>query len=56
MIKEAFAQFPHIWLTCLGLLIFLSVFIAVLIRVFRHSHRELYKNLSELPLQEEGHR
>lgn len=56
MIKEALAQFPHIWLSCIGLLIFLTVFLAVLFRVNCQSQRKLYEKISELPLEEEKSR
>ena len=53
MIQEVLSHFPHIWVTCLGLLIFLSLFIVILFRLFLRSHRALYQQISHLPLQEE---
>jgi cbb3-type cytochrome oxidase subunit 3 len=41
------------WLSSLGLLIFLSVFIGALIWVYRRGSAEVYQGLSRLPLESE---
>jgi hypothetical protein len=56
MIQEFLANFSALWLICLGLLIFLTVFLAILSRVLKKSQSGLYQRLSRLPLQEEENR
>jgi cbb3-type cytochrome oxidase subunit 3 len=58
MKAEILSRFPHIWLSCIGLLLFVGVFLGALGWVFRKGSREFYSALSRGPLelkqQEEG--
>jgi cbb3-type cytochrome oxidase subunit 3 len=46
MLSKVASQFPLIWLTCIGLLIFMSVFLGVLAWVFRKGSHEFYQALA----------
>lgn len=47
------SQFPMIYLTCAGLLIFFGFFIGVLAWVFRKGGREVYDRIAPMPLRED---
>lgn len=51
MKAEALSKFPHIWLTCLGLLLFFGVFMGALAWVFRRGSVDFYAKLSASPLE-----
>lgn len=53
--KEALAHFPHIWLTCGGLLIFFSIFVGSLLWVCRPKAKKLYAYVQDLPFQGDAH-
>ncbi|MDP7321369.1 MAG: cbb3-type cytochrome c oxidase subunit 3 [Bacteriovoracaceae bacterium] len=42
------------WLPSLALILFLTVFIIMLVMIFRKGSKELYAAQSALPLEEEG--
>ncbi|MBI3556274.1 MAG: cytochrome-c oxidase, cbb3-type subunit I [Deltaproteobacteria bacterium] len=56
MNAQALCHFPMTWLTCIAMLIFLSVFVTMFIRVFMKANSELYKRMERLPLAEEEDR
>lgn len=56
MKSQVLSHFPMPWLTCVALLIFVSVFALILLRVFRRSNAALYRQLECMPLFEEGDR
>jgi cbb3-type cytochrome oxidase subunit 3 len=47
MLSQVASKFPMIWLTCLGMLIFLGVFLGVVAWVFRRGSTELYQHIAE---------
>jgi cbb3-type cytochrome oxidase subunit 3 len=49
MLSQVASKFPMIWLTCLGLLIFLGVFLGVLAWVYRRGSTELYQQIADAP-------
>lgn len=49
--RDALAQFPHIWLTCIGLILFLSVFLGSILWVFRPKTEKLYTYVADIPFQ-----
>ncbi len=55
MLSQVASKFPMIWLTCLGLLIFLGVFLGVVAWVFRRGSTELYQQLAGAPLDADRH-
>jgi len=50
MLSQVASKFPMIWLTCIGLLIFLGVFLGVLAWVFRKGSEEVYAKAALFPL------
>jgi cbb3-type cytochrome oxidase subunit 3 len=50
MMARTLAHFQYTQLTCLGLVIFLSVFISVLFWVFRPESQKIYDQLKLVPL------
>ena len=46
MLSKVASQFPMIWLTCIGLLIFFSVFLGILAWVFRKGSQNFYQSLA----------
>lgn len=42
------------WFTCVGLVLFMLVFIGALFWVFRKESRSVYERLSHLPLETDG--
>jgi cbb3-type cytochrome oxidase subunit 3 len=53
MLSQAVSTFPMVWMTCIGLLLFMGVFIGVLAWVHRRGSAELYQKLAAAPLAEE---
>jgi len=53
MLSEALRQFPTPWLTGIGLLIFASVFIGVVLFSFRRGGKAIYQEAAQLPFIEE---
>lgn len=41
------------WLTCIGLLLFLGVFVGALVWITRRERTDLYQSMALLPLTEE---
>lgn len=56
MNAQVLSHFPMPWLTCIALVLFLSVFISAVVRTFARSKGELYGRIGALPLSEEGER
>jgi cbb3-type cytochrome oxidase subunit 3 len=54
MMAQALAKFPMAWLSCIGLLLFLGVFIGALLWANRKGSGDIYKRMSEMPLDSEG--
>lgn len=57
MMAQAVKHFPHVWMTCIALVLFLGVFAGVLTWIFRRNSRPFYEKLSRAPLaadEEEG--
>ncbi len=54
MIQQVLRNFPHIWLTVLGLVLFFSVFIGALLWINRRSAAALYQEVERYPLEERG--
>lgn len=55
MKAEVLSMFHMPWLTSLGLLIFFSLFVGMLVWVTRPGRQPLYEHLSRLPFSEEEH-
>lgn len=53
MIARTLAGFSHTWLTCVGLVLFLTIFLTVLAWVYRRGSANFYRNLAELPLTDQ---
>lgn len=53
MIREALSYFPFPQLTAVALLIFISLFVGMLVWLFRKKRRPLIGHLECLPLEEE---
>lgn len=51
MISQALAHFPYPFLSCIGLLLFLAVFIGSLFWTFRKNGPEFYRMMENLPLE-----
>ena len=51
MKAEALSKFPYIWLSCLGLLLFVGVFVGALFWVFRKGSEDFYAKLSASPFE-----
>ena len=49
MLSQVASRFPMIWLTCVGLLIFLTVFLGVVAWVFRKGSGEVYAKAAHFP-------
>lgn len=56
MKQEVLSHFPMPWLSGIGLLLFLSVFIGAAIWIYRSGSAELYRKMAELPLKKQGDR
>lgn len=54
MIAQAFARFPMVWLTCIGLLLFMGVFIGALLWANRKGSRDFYARMAAIPMEREG--
>ncbi len=54
MNAQALSHFPMPWLTCIAMLIFVTVFLTMFFRTFLKSNVELYRKMERLPLSEEG--
>ena len=52
MMSQVVSKFPMIWLTCVGLLLFMSVFIGALAWVSRRGSTGFYEEMSKMPLDE----
>jgi cbb3-type cytochrome oxidase subunit 3 len=52
MISQALSHYQHTLLTCVGLLLFLGVFIGSLLWTFRKNGRDFYHFMENLPLEE----
>ena len=53
MNAQALSHFPMIWMTCIALVIFFTVFVAMFARVFMKSNTALYQRMERLPLSQE---
>lgn len=51
MLSQVASRFPLPWLTVVGLLIFFTVFVGVLVWVFRRGSAELYQQMAQAPLE-----
>ncbi|MGK5082488.1 cbb3-type cytochrome c oxidase subunit 3 [Bdellovibrionota bacterium FG-1] len=54
MMAEVVSKFPFPWLTCLGLFLFLTVFLGAVGWVFRKGSSAFYAEMSAAPLREQG--
>ena len=54
MIREAIGALHWSYLPVISMFMFLSIFLGSLIWVFRKGSKEVYSELSQLPLAEEG--
>ena len=52
MIQKVLSHYHLPELTCVGLVLFMLVFVAALIWVFRRGSADVYSGLEKLPLQE----
>jgi cbb3-type cytochrome oxidase subunit 3 len=52
LIKEALTHFPLPALTCIGLVLFISVFVGAVFWVYRPGSRAFYEALERTPLQD----
>jgi cbb3-type cytochrome oxidase subunit 3 len=52
MIPRVLSHYPLPGLSCLGLLLFVALFLAALAWVFRRASPGFYARMSQLPLQE----
>jgi cbb3-type cytochrome oxidase subunit 3 len=50
VIRDVLSHFHLPLLSCVGLLLFMGVFIGALMWVFRRGSKEFYQKLSDLPL------
>jgi cbb3-type cytochrome oxidase subunit 3 len=50
VIREVLSHFHLPLLSCVGLLLFMGVFVGALLWVFRRGSGEFYRKLSDLPL------
>lgn len=53
MKAQVLANFTMPWLTCLGLVLFFTVFCGAIAWVYRKSGAPVYERLRSLPLEEE---
>lgn len=54
MMREVLSNFHLPWLSCLALLIFFSLFISMLLWVFRKDGKAVYQYIENLPLEEKS--
>jgi cbb3-type cytochrome oxidase subunit 3 len=54
MMSEALSRFPMVWLSCVGLLLFLGVFIGAVLWATRKGSGAIYERMGAIPLEEEG--
>jgi cbb3-type cytochrome oxidase subunit 3 len=54
MKSQVLAQFPMIWLSVVGLMIFVIVFSGVSLMTFRRGNREQFEKAAFLPLNDEA--
>jgi cbb3-type cytochrome oxidase subunit 3 len=54
MISQFLSHFPWPWLTCVGLLLFMGVFVGALFWVYRAEAAGVYSELASAPLREES--
>jgi cbb3-type cytochrome oxidase subunit 3 len=54
MMSRTLSAFHLPWLACVGLLLFLAVFVGAVLWIHRRGSREFYERLRELPLEEEN--
>lgn len=52
MIQRVLSHYHLPGLTCLGLILFMSIFIGALIWVFRKGSKNVYETLEQLPLKD----
>lgn len=50
MKSSVLIHFPWIVLTCVGLLIFFSIYMGAILRVYHPRNRQLYRDIESLPL------
>lgn len=50
MKSSVLVHFPWIVLTCVGLLIFVSIYVVAILRVYHPGNRKLYRDIASLPL------
>ena len=55
MKKETLEHFQDVHLTQIAMIIFMAVFVAVVIWIWRRSSGDMYSYLERLPLEEESH-
>lgn len=52
MIQKVLSHYHLYQLTCVGLILFMSVFVSALIWVFRKASSKVYQELAQLPLED----
>jgi cbb3-type cytochrome oxidase subunit 3 len=52
MKSSVLQSFPWIVLTCVGLLIFVGIYLGAILRVYNPKNRQLYRAIEALPLEE----
>jgi cbb3-type cytochrome oxidase subunit 3 len=56
MKSSVLLHFPWIVLTCIGLLIFVGIYLGAIFRVYNPGNRQMYRAIETLPLEEgDGH-
>lgn len=54
MLKEGLKFFTDTHITLIGLVLFMTLFVGIVLWVNRKSTKQLYSQISEMPLQGEG--
>lgn len=54
MNAQVLSHFPMPWLTCIALLLFVTVFAAIVFRTMRPANTALFHKMENLPLTDEG--
>jgi cbb3-type cytochrome oxidase subunit 3 len=49
MLSEIASRFPMIWLSCIALLMFFGLFLAILAWVYRKGSTEVYGHMAKAP-------
>ena len=51
MMREVLSHFHLPWLSCVALIIFLSIFVSMLLWVFRKDGKVVYQYIEKIPLE-----